>query len=83
MRLTDLHNEIADSIRVHHASGHFDHDRAHAGLTAQTGCTAEHADAVLAAPVPERLYDEYKTFPPGLERVPCEDCATAINLGRP
>jgi hypothetical protein len=74
MPLADLHSEIADAFRVHHASGHFDHDTAHARLTAQTGCDAAEADRILAAPVPDRLYDEFKTYPPSLVRVPCDAC---------
>lgn len=78
MLLSDLHNKLADSIRVHHASGYFTHAEAHMRLTAQTGCTAEAADRVLAAPVDVRLFGEYGTAPPNLIRVPCQWCSQAL-----
>lgn len=63
MLLSDLYCEIADSVRVHHASGHFTHAEAQMRLSAQTGCDETEASRILAAYVPERLYDEFKGVP--------------------
>lgn len=64
MRLSDLYSQIADSIRVHHASGHFDHQTARNRLIAQTGVDVWRADDILALNVPASMFDEYKTWPP-------------------
>jgi len=63
MLLSDLINECNESVRVHHASGHFDRDRATAMLTAN-GLTEQAARDVLAQPVDAALFDKYKTYPP-------------------
>ncbi len=75
MHMTELNGQIADSIRVHHASGHFDHGEARDRLVAQTGCDEAKADEILAADIPAGMYDEYKTWPRGgVPRWPCADC---------
>ncbi len=67
MRLSDLNNEIAESIRVHHASAHFTTDEAAKRLLA-LGMGEARVAAVLAEPVDEALFVKYKTSPKGETR---------------
>ena len=62
MLLSDLIAECGESIVVHHASGHFDRERATAGLVAN-GLTGERAAELLNQPVDPALFDKYKTYP--------------------
>jgi hypothetical protein len=65
MRLSDLDNEVRESICVHHASGHFAHEEATARLVA-TGLTSDQAAEALTRTVDVALFFKYKTFPPEL-----------------
>lgn len=78
MLLRELTAEIAESIRTHHASGHFSHATAHARLVANVGMSAAEANAVLASPVEPYLYNEWKTYPPDGVRAPCGCCEQAL-----
>lgn len=63
MLLSDLLGEIAESIRVHHASGHFDRDEATWRLTGGCGMSDEQAQETLALPVGDDLFGKYRTWP--------------------
>ncbi|MFC6017784.1 hypothetical protein ACFP2T_16405 [Plantactinospora solaniradicis] len=69
MRLNDLNNQVNESIRVHHASGHFDREEAMARLTAN-GLTEVQAKDLLAQPVDVGLFHEYGTYPPEVDVTP-------------
>lgn len=76
MLLSDLYDEIADSIRTHHASGHFSHDEAMERLVKGQGMTSTRAAEVLAAPVPFLMFDKFKTYPAdGACCAPCGECS--------
>lgn len=63
MYLSDLYGEIAESIRVHHASGHFDREEAMGRLVNGCSFSSDEAAQILAQPVGADLFAEYKTWP--------------------
>lgn len=74
MLASDLHDEIADSIRVHHASGHFTHAEAVVMMIAQTGWSTGRVKDRLALPVTDDDFAAYGTFPPGGVPAACAEC---------
>lgn len=62
MLLPDLIADCNESIRVHHASGHFATDEATARLIAN-GLNPDEAAQLLAQPVDEALFVQYRTWP--------------------
>ncbi len=82
MRLSDLNEQLADSIRAHHGSGHFDHDTARLRLTAGLSISDETADNILRAPIPEHVWENVgRNRPVDGKPVACEACGRVSVCG--
>ncbi len=62
MFLSELNTQVAESIRVHHASGHFVRDEAVARLAA-LGYDPAVVDEILSWPVTDDQFAQHRTWP--------------------